>query len=64
MIHRKYKDSIFIKYDPLHYKEAMVFLSWGRIPLVWVSWICLKHFYDLAAIVDIVLIVVLIYFAI
>lgn len=58
-----YQQTFGVTYSPLKYKEAMLFLSWGKVPLVLVSWIALKPFYDLALVVDVVLFPLLILYA-
>lgn len=55
LIHRDNQDQTSIPYHPRKYKEIMLILSWGRIPLIWVSWISLKPYYEYVFVLGLVL---------
>ena len=65
LLHFQFKSELgnLLPYSPLKYKEAMLFLSWGRIPLIWVSWIAFKQIYEFTFMTDLVLFSVLIVLA-
>ena len=64
-MHWQYRSEIewIVPYNSLKYKEALLFLSWGRIPLIWVSWISFKQMYELTLIFDLVVGFVLLFYA-
>jgi len=54
VLHLQIYEPMGLHYDARTYKVIMMLMSWGRIPLLWASWIAFGQYYEYAFIFDVI----------